>query len=65
MVRNSSKALVSPKVSKTKKKIQEDVDNQENKVSQIITSSAWKQKPGKMVIIIFLSYTYYHLQSTN
>ncbi|PWA35192.1 FCP1-like domain, HAD-like domain protein [Artemisia annua] len=45
MVRNSSKALASPKVSKTKKKIQEDVDNQENKVSQIITSSARKQKP--------------------
>ncbi|PWA89930.1 CTD small phosphatase-like protein 2-A [Artemisia annua] len=46
MVRNSSKALASPKVSKTKKKIQEDVDNQENKVSQIITSSARKQKPA-------------------
>lgn len=45
MVRNSSKALASPKVSKTKK-IQEDVDNQENKVSQIITSSARKQKPA-------------------
>lgn len=46
MVRNSSKALASPKVSKTKKKIQEDVDNQENKVSQIIMSSARKQKPA-------------------
>ena len=45
MVRNSSKALVSPKVSKTKK-IQEDVDNQENKVSKMITSSPRKQKLG-------------------
>ncbi|GKB94965.1 hypothetical protein Tco_0981102 [Tanacetum coccineum] len=44
MVRNSSKALASPKATKTKKKVQEDVDNQENKASQIITSSARKQK---------------------
>lgn len=46
MGRNSSKALRSPKVSKTQKKVPEDVTNQENKVSQIITSSARKQKPG-------------------
>ncbi|KAJ9554525.1 hypothetical protein OSB04_018570 [Centaurea solstitialis] len=46
MGRNSSKALGSPKVSKTKKKVPEDVNDQENKVSQIITSSARKQKPA-------------------
>ncbi|KAI7754003.1 hypothetical protein M8C21_026265 [Ambrosia artemisiifolia] len=46
MGRNSSKALGSPKVSRNKKKVPEDVNNQENKVSQIITSSARKQKPA-------------------
>lgn len=46
MGRNYSKALRSPKVSKTQKKVPEDVNNQENKVSQIITSSARKQKPA-------------------
>lgn len=40
MGRNSSK------VSRTQKKAPEDVNNQENKVSQIITSSARKQKPA-------------------
>ncbi|KAM0003638.1 putative protein-serine/threonine phosphatase [Helianthus debilis subsp. tardiflorus] len=44
MGRNSSKAIGSPKVSR-KQKVPEDVNNQENKVSQIITSSARKQKP--------------------
>ncbi|KAL7590812.1 hypothetical protein Lser_V15G33683 [Lactuca serriola] len=43
MGRNSSKALASPKVSKTQKKVPEDVNNQENKVSQMITSSARKK----------------------
>nr|GEW88360.1 CTD small phosphatase-like protein 2 isoform X1 [Tanacetum cinerariifolium] len=51
MVRNSSKALASPKATKTKKKVQEDVDNQENRVSQIITSSARKQKPGNCGVL--------------
>ncbi|XP_071690906.1 uncharacterized protein [Rutidosis leptorrhynchoides] len=40
MGRNSSK------VSKTQKKVQEDVNNQAKKVSQMITSSARKQKPA-------------------
>ncbi|KAL7596423.1 hypothetical protein Lser_V15G28920 [Lactuca serriola] len=44
MGRNSSKALASPKVSKTQKKVLEDVNNQENKASQMITSSARKKK---------------------
>lgn len=44
MGRNSSKALGSPKVSRTQKKVQEDVNYQEKKVSQMITSSARKQK---------------------
>ncbi|KAM0014907.1 putative protein-serine/threonine phosphatase [Helianthus debilis subsp. tardiflorus] len=44
MGRNSSKAIGTPKVSR-KQKVPEDVNNQENKVSQIITSSARKQKP--------------------
>lgn len=43
MGRNSSKALASPKVSKTQKKVPEDVNNQENKASQMITSSARKK----------------------
>ncbi|KAI3816732.1 hypothetical protein L1987_16436 [Smallanthus sonchifolius] len=46
MRRNSSKAIGSPKVSRNQKKVSEDVGNQENKVSQIITSSARKQKPA-------------------
>ncbi|KAK1415842.1 hypothetical protein QVD17_31630 [Tagetes erecta] len=46
MGRNSSKAIGSTKVSRNQKKIPEDVNNQENKVSQIITSSARKQKPA-------------------
>lgn len=46
MGRNSSKSLASPKVSKTQKKVTEDVNNQQKKVSQIITSSARKQKPA-------------------
>ncbi|KAI3696443.1 hypothetical protein L1987_79458 [Smallanthus sonchifolius] len=46
MGRNSSKAIGSPKVSRNQKKVSEDVNNQENKVSQIITSSARKQKPA-------------------
>ncbi|KAM0062458.1 putative protein-serine/threonine phosphatase [Helianthus debilis subsp. tardiflorus] len=46
MGRNSSKAIGSPKVSRNHKKVSEDVNNQENKVSQIITSSARKQKPA-------------------
>ncbi|XP_023766763.1 uncharacterized protein LOC111915333 isoform X1 [Lactuca sativa] len=46
MGRNSSKALASPKVSKTQKKVPENVNNQENKASQMITSSARKQKPA-------------------
>ncbi|KAL8218848.1 hypothetical protein R6Q57_022221 [Mikania cordata] len=46
MVRNSSKAIGRPKVSRNQKKVSEDVNNQENKVSQIITSSARKQKPA-------------------
>ncbi|KAL7583780.1 hypothetical protein Lser_V15G43335 [Lactuca serriola] len=43
MGRNSSKALASPKVSKTQKKVPEDVNNQENKASHMITSSARKK----------------------
>ncbi|XP_076894654.1 uncharacterized protein LOC143547012 isoform X2 [Bidens hawaiensis] len=46
MGRTSSKAIGSPKVSRKQKKVPEDVNNQENKVSQIITSSARKQKPA-------------------
>ncbi|KAI3817458.1 hypothetical protein L1987_11249 [Smallanthus sonchifolius] len=46
MGRNSSKAIGNPKVSRNQKKVPEDVNNQENKVSQIITSSARKQKPA-------------------
>uniref|UniRef100_A0A251T325 Putative FCP1-like domain, HAD-like domain protein n=1 Tax=Helianthus annuus TaxID=4232 RepID=A0A251T325_HELAN len=46
MGRNSSKAIGSPKVSRNHKKVSEDVNNQENKVSQMITSSARKQKPA-------------------
>ncbi|XP_024989752.1 CTD small phosphatase-like protein 2 isoform X2 [Cynara cardunculus var. scolymus] len=46
MGRNSSKGLGSPKVSRTQKKVSEDVNDQENKVSQMITSSARKQKPA-------------------
>lgn len=46
MGRNSSKGVGSPKVSRTQKKVTEDVNDQENKVSQIITSSARKQKPA-------------------
>ncbi|KAD2804012.1 hypothetical protein E3N88_37389 [Mikania micrantha] len=46
MVRNSSKAIGRPKVSRNQKNVSEDVNNQENKVSQIITSSARKQKPA-------------------
>lgn len=46
MGKNSSKGLGSPKVSRTQKKVPEDVNDQENKVSQIITSSARKQKPA-------------------
>ncbi|KAI3780073.1 hypothetical protein L2E82_09951 [Cichorium intybus] len=45
MGRNSSKALTTPKASKTQKKVPEDVNNQENKASHMITSSARKQKP--------------------
>ncbi|KAK9063523.1 hypothetical protein SSX86_017393 [Deinandra increscens subsp. villosa] len=45
MGRNSSKAIGSPKVSRNQK-VTEDVNNQENNVSQIITSSARKQKPA-------------------
>ncbi|XP_076916590.1 uncharacterized protein LOC143576375 isoform X2 [Bidens hawaiensis] len=44
--RNSSKAVGSPKVSRNQNKVPEDVNNQENKVSQMITSSARKQKPA-------------------
>ncbi|KVI05731.1 Dullard phosphatase domain, eukaryotic, partial [Cynara cardunculus var. scolymus] len=51
MGRNSSKGLGSPKVSRTQKKVSEDVNDQENKVSQMITSSARKQKPGTFVIV--------------
>ncbi|CAI9277673.1 unnamed protein product [Lactuca saligna] len=46
MGRNSSKALASPKVSKTQKKVPEDVNNQENRASQMITSSARKKTRG-------------------
>ncbi|KAI7749269.1 hypothetical protein M8C21_030913, partial [Ambrosia artemisiifolia] len=46
MGRNSSIAIGSPKVSRHQKKVAEDVKNQDNKVSQIITSSARKQKPA-------------------
>ncbi|CAI9278409.1 unnamed protein product [Lactuca saligna] len=46
MGRNSSKALTSPKVSKTQKKVPEDVNNQENRASQMITSSARKKNQG-------------------
>ncbi|XP_076911786.1 uncharacterized protein LOC143569871 isoform X2 [Bidens hawaiensis] len=44
--RSSSKAVGSPKVSRNQKKVSEDVNNQENKASQMITSSARKQKPA-------------------
>lgn len=55
MGRNSSKAIGSPKVSRTRNKVpEEDVNNQANKVSQIITSSARKQKPGMSVYFYFL-----------
>ncbi|XP_071714471.1 uncharacterized protein [Rutidosis leptorrhynchoides] len=46
MGRNSSKAPSNPKASRTQKKMQEAANNQENKVSQFITSSARKRKPA-------------------
>nr|XP_043636183.1 CTD small phosphatase-like protein 2 isoform X3 [Erigeron canadensis] len=46
MGRNSSKAPGNPKVSKTKKQVPEDDNNQEIKASQMITSSARKQNPA-------------------
>ncbi|CAK9144302.1 unnamed protein product [Ilex paraguariensis] len=44
MGRNSSRELASPKVSKHQKKVSENVQIQDNKVSDFITSSARKQR---------------------
>ena len=44
--RNSSHDPVSPKVSKHQKKVSENVQVAERKVTDIITSSARKQKHG-------------------
>lgn len=47
--RNSTRELASPKVSKHQKKVSENVQVQERKVAELITSSARKQRVGKFV----------------
>lgn len=52
--RNSAREVSSPKASRHQKKLSEDVKIQEKKVTELITSSARKQRLGK-----FLSQTHY------